>query len=267
MINFIPLASADWLALFGRFHPLLLHLPIGLLVGLLAMESFAWWQARGSACHKAQVPPTDARKLIGWMVYLTAPLAVLTAAAGWVLSEEHHPSSLIVEVHQWLGISVASGAVLAALAHLAFMRKPSPKRLGVFRVLLVGTVLLLAPTGHLGGLMSHGENFLSKYAPSWLAPVLGPPPGLASTEPVVHEDSAPINARCPITNDPVKKKFQRTWRGKTIGFCCSGCLDDWDALPESGRDEKLSQLLLKGALVEQKDAGPKPNSHPAGHTH
>lgn len=254
MHTLFPLASADWLALFGRFHPVLLHLPIGLLAGLLAMEGFVWWRGRGKngAC------PDGARQMIGLVAVLLAPLAVLTAAAGWVLSLEHRPASLIIQVHQWLGIAVAAGAVAIALAHGAFMRKPSAGRLAVFRAALVGTVLLAAPAGHLGGLISHGEHFLSRHAPAWLAPALGPPPGLASPEPAAGGTpvQAPINARCPMTDDPVKDGFRRVWRGSTIGFCCGDCPHDWDALSDARRDELLGRLLPQAA--PKKEAAPAP---------
>lgn len=53
-----------------------------------------------------------------------------------------------------------------------------------------------------------------------------------------------VNDRCPIEGeevDPVSPT--RTWKGRTIGFCCPGCETKWDAKPEAEKDAFLAKYV------------------------
>jgi len=148
-----------WLQVVGRFHPLVLHLPIGLLAALVALE-LASLAKRAAAMGPAAL----------LMSILAAVSAVVAAGTGFLLSYEGGFSAQIVAYHQWLGIAVAVGAVITCglyLAHKAALR----------RAALLITMGLLLPAGHLGATLTHGEDFLfaplSEHAPSTTAQAPG----------------------------------------------------------------------------------------------
>lgn len=60
-----------------------------------------------------------------------------------------------------------------------------------------------------------------------------------------------VNAICPIGEDPIDTKavevgLTRQWRGRTVGFCCEGCLGPWDSMSDAEREQKLSTALNSG---------------------
>lgn len=126
------------LEVFGRLHPALLHLPMGMLFGLGIYEIHAW--------RKGQ---SVAPKI--W-VYWAAGLAVFAAASGWMLHEEPgYTENFSLEWHERLGIATAIGALLCA----RFYKNPVRYR----RTLLL-TVGLMLGAGHFGGTMTHGKDFM-----------------------------------------------------------------------------------------------------------
>lgn len=127
----------------GRVHPMVLHLPIGLLAGLVGLELVCLVRGR--------TLDAGVRGTLAWM---GASFAVLSAASGLMLAREASYAGTTVQLHQWLGIGVAVLSVIAAVcAGIARARK-------VYAVVLVVTMGALVPTGHLGAGMTHGENFL-----------------------------------------------------------------------------------------------------------
>ena len=129
--------------LIGRFHPLLVHLPIGIL--LLAIV-FEWL----TSIKKYRFLKKSIR-LILWIGFASAAFSCLT---GYLLSQSGDYESNAVELHQWAAIALT---ILAFTYAWARMLK-SLKRL--YKFLSVLTLVLLMITGHLGGTLTHGENFL-----------------------------------------------------------------------------------------------------------
>jgi uncharacterized membrane protein/mono/diheme cytochrome c family protein len=153
---------------FGRLHPMVLHAPIGLLIGLAALELIGLVRRRAI--------PRDVSVPLVWLIAVSA---VLTALTGLTLAQEAATATDTLNNHKLLGISVAVGATLtAAAATRANWR-------AAYRGLLVLTVGLLLPAGHLGASMTHGETFLTEpfsAARSQAAALAtnGPPPGSES---------------------------------------------------------------------------------------
>jgi hypothetical protein len=84
---------------------------------------------------------------------------------GLLLADKGGFSSGLVFWHKWLGIGVM---VVSFFTWLAFSRKSS-----YANWLVVGLSGLVLATGHLGGGLTHGDNYLSEHAPSFLKPILG----------------------------------------------------------------------------------------------
>lgn len=166
------LAEADFIIFIGRLHPLIVHLPIGMLAAVIIVEMMT---------IKAKPERvSDTRKLLIWA---TAASAVLSSLAGWLLAGEDGYAEGLLFWHRWLGIAFA--AVLVVGASISLTPKWS---VGILRAGVLGVaVVLMTVTGHMGGTMTHGETYLSRYAPPILANLLGPG---VSAEPIGSIESA-----------------------------------------------------------------------------
>lgn len=207
---------------------LLLHLPVGLLVGVGVFEAIAL--ARGTA-------PAP-RLLVG----LAALMAVFAAASGWVLHLEPDYTGDTLYWHQRLGIAVATGSVLSLLLHAAGRRTS-------YRLALTATLCVLVPAGHFGATMTHGEGFLTVPLRAQPEPVV--PPAQPIPDPVSSivmasyvDQVAPIlTARCNSCHSEKKKKGGL--RLDTPAFILKGGRDG-DALIAGAPAE--SELLLRVRL-------------------
>lgn len=136
-------ADAAWQAL-GRLHPMVLHLPIGLLVGLVAIELVELSRGR----------PLD-RSVRATFTWLLAGSAVLSMLTGLILANEGGYGDVALARHRLLGIVFA---VIAAL--LAFLQRRQRQR-ALYVAGLVACCGLAIPVGHIGAGMTHGEDFLT----------------------------------------------------------------------------------------------------------
>ena len=120
----------------GHLHPVIVHLPIGiLLLGVLMMVYE----------HYSKV---DLQLPISFAFLVGSISAVLACLAGWILSNSGEYDTLLVQKHQWTGISTA------VIGLLIYLLKQYRKLLAVILTLLVFI------TGHYGGTLTHGENYL-----------------------------------------------------------------------------------------------------------
>lgn len=121
----------------GRFHPLLVHLPIGIL--LFGFALMLYQKVR-------KVDVTEAISL-AWLAGAVA--ALLSCGAGWLLVQSGDYEAEAVQVHQWTGLATAA---------LSFLTYAFTK----YRWMLASaTVILLTIAGHYGGNLTHGERYLS----------------------------------------------------------------------------------------------------------
>jgi len=137
------------MALVGRLHPLLIHFPIALVIAAGLAE-----------CAAIVSGNENWRTVAVGNVRAGAVFALLAAIAGWrlALAPEMEVSPLL-EWHRWLGISGAGSAIAAALATGAGRRR-STLQVWIYRIALAIAALLMAITGHLGGSLVWGVNFL-----------------------------------------------------------------------------------------------------------
>lgn len=150
----------------GRFHPLLVHLPIALVMVVALIEATAWY-------FKKDLPAFWLRLLLA----VSALGAVGAVACGWLLASEGGYDATLLERHRWLGSAVAGLSVAALLVHAL-------GRTVTYRVVLGATVALLGAASHLGGSLTHGTTYLTEHAPAPLRALLGEDPvRLAVTDP------------------------------------------------------------------------------------
>jgi YHS domain-containing protein/uncharacterized membrane protein len=148
-------APSDTVLFLGRFHPLLVHLPVGLILLLAFLELLACWPRF-----------KNARASVGAILILAVPAAIITAACGWLLSRGGGYEEGLLQWHQWTGIGVAGLCCLLGLVYWRGWRR-------VYRMGLVGTVALLCWASHYGGSLTHGSDYLVHYAPGPLRSLLG----------------------------------------------------------------------------------------------
>ena len=139
------------MAYIGKFHPLLVHFPIALVLAAAAAELVVLATTR-TAWHTVAIANIRAG----------AALGVVTAITGWMFaSSPLVDASPSLEWHRWVGMAGAAGAIGAAFLS---SRLPVPSRRSalVYRVTLFVTALLVAITGHLGGTLVWGAGFLGR---------------------------------------------------------------------------------------------------------
>lgn len=142
----------------GRFHPLFVHLPIGFLVLAILLE---WYESYRKTEIKSRLIP------IAWL--LGAISAATAAFSGWWLGETGLYEEDMLFSHRWLGIAL----VAVAFAGWWIKRKPNMHSKLVqngINILLLGMLLV---EGHKGGNLTHGETYLTEYAPESIQTILG----------------------------------------------------------------------------------------------
>lgn len=129
----------------GPFHPVLVHLPIGLLL----LAALFQWLIRRPAYEKLQ-------PAIGIILFSGMFFAVLSCITGYLLKQSGEYDENIADQHQWLGISVT---ILALLQYILYRQGRDNRLQRGMSLLSIG---LITVTGHLGGTITHGEGYLTK---------------------------------------------------------------------------------------------------------
>jgi Planctomycete cytochrome C len=139
---------ADWQQFFGRFHPLVVHLPVGLILLVPLLEVAG--RFRPALLEAA-----------GFVLSLSVLSCLLALTLGYLLAYGSGDAGAGVVRHMWGGI-----AVTIAVGFCFFVRGASGSLRDAYPYLLAGAVLLLAWTAHQGGSLTHGDNYLTQYLPA-----------------------------------------------------------------------------------------------------
>ncbi|NRB47950.1 MAG: hypothetical protein HRU41_09790 [Saprospiraceae bacterium] len=206
ILPFLPTPStstSDWTYFIGRFHILLLHFPIGLILLLVGIEFWNFYQ---------QYLQTSSLLSILWITAIIS--CFCTIGAGFLLYQTGDYQGSLVRQHLWGGVGlgllmIASYAWRSALVQGQSKRNSAPQKSNwkkrIYPVSLLGMLGLVIYTSHLGGALTHGPNFLTEYAPTLTtSPALQKP----TEELLVFEDILlPIfEARCQSCHNQHKTK-------------------------------------------------------------
>jgi uncharacterized membrane protein/mono/diheme cytochrome c family protein len=162
---------------FGHLHVLLVHLPIGVIVLLALLEVLA----RSSRYKQANAN-------VGIILAFAVPLALFSAVCGWLLSLAGGYQASLLQLHKWTGISTAAMLLLAGVFYWLDLKKP-------YRFSLFTSFVVLIIASHFGGSLTHGSDYLVRYAPGPLRSWLNPPPKTApALMPVKPKDPSEIAA-------------------------------------------------------------------------
>ena len=133
---------------FGRFHPLFLHLPIGILALAFLMELLS-----------KKDKYVGLQTAIGFALQVGMWSSLLAAASGYVLSLEGGYDDDLLWLHKWLGIGTAFIAVVVYILHrnknVVLIKK-------VYLPTFACLMILIAAAGHQGGSLTHGSDFLTE---------------------------------------------------------------------------------------------------------
>ncbi len=129
----------------GHFHPLLVHLPIGILLIALLLQ----WLARNQK-YKALQPAVAVALLCG------AVTALLSCITGYILSTTDDYDATLISYH------MTSAIVLTVVSFVLYVKERNPKFEVPKNALAMGLFLLIFITGHLGGSLTHGSDYLTK---------------------------------------------------------------------------------------------------------
>lgn len=137
----------------GKFHPLMVHFPIGLLVAGAVAEALAMWRRLPWLSQAAR-----------YCVLAAAVGAMLAAPLGWLAAatRESPPDEMaIVAWHRWLGIAIAFWVSLTGVLSERSARSGWTHGHAAFRFALFLGVLLMSVQGHLGAMLTHGRDYLA----------------------------------------------------------------------------------------------------------
>lgn len=134
----------------GYFHPLLVHLPISFLLLAILMDLLAYRSA--FVQYRAAVPMT---------LFLGFVAALLSCGTGYLLASSGDYDFSSLQTHQQAGWIVAGTSGGIWLLHAVFFRKQSQAGSRWMSAMLLALGGLIAYTGHQGGSLTHGSDYLS----------------------------------------------------------------------------------------------------------
>ncbi len=131
----------------GNFHPLFVHLPIGIILLAFALEMYSRFR-----------PNLSADELILFVLASSGVTALASLGTGWLLGEEGGFDEDLLFLHRWMAVAFTVTTIL-----LFFLKRSKVK--GVKKMYLptfILVLILVSVTGHFGGNMTHGEDYLFK---------------------------------------------------------------------------------------------------------
>lgn len=145
--------------LLGRLHPLIVHLPIGFIILALLLG----WYARKREGYSQVVP------LIYFWGGISAVLACVTGYLQY-LAEGYAFDS--VKWHLWSGITTA------LFSFIMYAKTRQGTTVGLLDTIPISLLsflffVLVSFTGHLGGAITHGEDYLIEPLPNTMKSALG----------------------------------------------------------------------------------------------
>lgn len=134
-----------WMQSIGRMHPLVLHFP------LVVLMLYGLWVI---IIEKAESVRWNA-ELANILLLIGTLTAAVAAFSGFILSKEEGYEADALFWHKWLGVGIS----LFSIVWYSFQKYLLPWKIQS-KVAAAGFLLLLFIGGHLGGNLTHGEDFL-----------------------------------------------------------------------------------------------------------
>ncbi len=148
----------NWSTFLGRFHPVIVHLPIGILFLAVLFEILV------TKNTKNKFNPA-----ISYALLLGFVSGVLSVILGFLISSEGGYDERLLNFHKFSGIGIT------VLSFFGWMIKSGRIKTINFSYLfiLVFLIISLLITGHLGGMLTHGNDYLISHAPAFIRDAFG----------------------------------------------------------------------------------------------
>ena len=217
------------LVLLGRFHPLIIHLPIGFIVMGLLIEinkkNFKW-----------------SEEALKFIFFWAAISGVFSIVSGYFQYQKGGYLWETVDLHFYAGITT----VVLSFCFYLYLNGVNYLISIPRKIFTIGHLILLSITGHLGGNITHGEDHLTEPVYN-LVGISDSEISLSRTYEDFSNKSVFINLVQPILNDKcVKCHNQKKTKGGLQ-------MHDFKALIKGGKngvvlnfdDPKLSEILVR----------------------
>jgi len=136
----------------GRFHPILLHFPIVLVLLALIAELLRFFKVIEIA-----------NRVFFYAFLLIILLTIVSILSGYFLFSSGEYAGFLMEQH--FNGAVATGILLLLSFAFFCYQWLHGKLYGVYLFALVATNFAAFYTGHQGGNLTHGQNYLTEYLP------------------------------------------------------------------------------------------------------
>jgi uncharacterized membrane protein len=150
-----PEKRSGFIHLMGKFHPLMVHFPIALLLAATLSEMVTVAK-KGAAVSETTL----------YCLGLGALSAVAAASLGWANAlgatyDATIGSVALLTLHRWVGTTTALLAI-ATLTLAVRARRQSEGSARGYRAALIATSLFVGVSGHLGALLVYGLDYFSQ---------------------------------------------------------------------------------------------------------
>lgn len=141
--------SIGWIMAIGRGHPALLHLPIGLLAAVALAELFYMRQGQKSVAIQSH------------LLEATFASILVVVVCGIILSWEGGYNEESLSNH------TIGALVVAYLVGIAYICAPlgAKSHRMLYKINLAASIVAMVYTGHQGGSLTHGSDFLTEHLP------------------------------------------------------------------------------------------------------
>jgi len=144
---FLDLSVLPQYVLFvGRFHPVLLHLPITLIILLVPFSVYL----------QRRKDTDDLSSIFDLVLHYIALISTLTALAGFLLAADGGYDKDSLFFHKWLGVAVAFSTHA-----LVYIKKTFAQNTMVWNIAMSATLIAMVAGSHFGGNLTHGEGFFA----------------------------------------------------------------------------------------------------------
>lgn len=149
----------DIVRFFGHFHPVVLHLPIGIFTLIVFQELLAIF---------TRYKPQNGL----FPVFFGAASAVVAVIFGFLLYQGGgFEGSELVEDHLWGGIAFSCVAILTLIVK-SWVLAPGASQ-AFYRLMVFLSVGVMTYASHDGASITHGKDYLFEYAPDPLRKIIG----------------------------------------------------------------------------------------------
>lgn len=210
----------------GRFHPILVHLPIGiLLLGCLFQ------------LLTIKVQFNFLRPSLPIICLLGGLAAIFSCVSGYLLSESGDYDGELVDLHFWMGISVA---LISLLLYLMYRLTVKEMFLNLTAAALV---VLITLTGHYGGSLTHGSDYMTAALKGESTKLAIPPvPDVQKAIAYTHLVQPLLQNRCYSCHGSEKQKGKL--RMDNISFMLKGGEEGTSLVPGRANESELIKRML-----------------------